>query len=508
VATSRHDRAVTAIRAAARDTLPRFATGPVGAVVGVLAVLLTALSGRYGYHRDELYFLVAGRHLDWGYVDQPPLTPLLARVSTAIFGESPAGLRVVATLLGVGVVVVCALIARELGGGRGTQVVAALLAAASGFTLGASHMVSTATTDLLVWLVVIWLLLRLLRTGDGRWFVPMGAAIGVGLLNKYLVVLLVVSLLAAVLLVGPRQVLRSWWLLAGAAVGLAVAAPNLVWQAAHGWPQLTVASGISAEDGLDNRLQFVPLQLLQVSPLFVPVWVAGLVRLWRDPSVRWARSVGAAYLVACGISLLVGGKSYYAMPLLIALLVVGVEPVLGWVRPVRWRRWAAAGVVAVAVLVNAVVTLPVLPAAQLSVVNAMYKEQGEQVAWPEFVAAVADQWEQIPAGERGHAVIYTQNYGEAGAIDRYRDRYDLPRPYSGHMSYADWGRPPDSADGPVLLVRFPYNQGIREHFTGCREVARFHNPYGLDNDEQGVLIERCRTSEPWSTLWPQLRHYY
>jgi hypothetical protein len=196
------------------------------------------------------------------------------------------------------------------------------------------------------------------------------------------------------------------------------------------------------------------------------------------------------------------------MPLLIALLVVGVEPVLGWVRPVRWRRWAVAGVVAVAALVNAVVTLPVLPAGQLSVVNAMYKEQGEQVAWPEFVAAVADEWEQIPAGERGHAVIYTQNYGEAGAIDRYRDRYDLPRAYSGHMSYADWGRPPDSADGPVLLVRFPYNQGIREHFTGCREVARFHNPYGLDNDEQGVLIERCRTAEPWSTLWPQLRHYY
>jgi len=208
--------------------------------------------------------VVAGEHLDWGYVDQPPLTPLLARIATEVFGDSLVGLRVIPALMAAGIVVLVALIARELGGGRAAQGLAAVCAATSGLVLVVGHMLSTATGDVLAWMLLIWL------------------TIGVALLNKDLIALLALGLLGGVLLTGPRQVLRSGWLPVGAAIALVTVAPNLWWQAANDWPQLTVASGIS-DDGGENRAMFVPLQLLQLSPVFVPFAVVGAVRVWRTP---------------------------------------------------------------------------------------------------------------------------------------------------------------------------------------------------------------------------------
>lgn len=487
--------------------LPRFALGPVAGLAAVFAAVLTALSGRYGYHRDELYFLAAGDHPAWGYVDQPPLTPFLARAATALFGDSTVALRVPATLAFVAAVFVAALVARELGGDRRTQVVAAGLAGVSAQPLAVGHLVSTASFDLLAWLLICWLVLRLLRTGDGRWWLAIGLCVGVGLLNKYLVALLVVALLAGVLAVGPRRVLRSPWLLAGAAAALAVAAPNLWWQADHDWPQLTVAEGIGTDDGTENRILFVPEQLIYLSPLFVPVWVVGWLRLWRDPALRWARPAAVAYPLLCVLVLALGGKGYYVVPLLIVLLVAGCEPALAWTRR-HGPTWPVVAVL-VTVAINTMVTLPVLPPSSLTVPMALNKEQGEQVGWPALADATAKGWSAIPARERASAVVFTQNYGEAGALDRYGPARGLPRPYSGHMSYADWGPPPDSADGPVLLVRQEDADGIERYFTDCRRVARVDNGHGVENEEQGAAVQLCSgTTQPWSRLWPSLRHYY
>ncbi|MFS8199700.1 ArnT family glycosyltransferase [Streptomyces sp. CWNU-52B] len=488
--------------------LPPFALGPVAGLAALLAVALTSLSGRYGYHRDELYFLAAGDHLAWGYVDQPPLTPLLSRAATEVFGDSTVGLRVLATLTLVAAVLVVALVARELGGDRRTQLLAAGLAAVSAQPLAVGHMVSTAGFDLLVWLVICWLVLRLLRTGDGRWWLLIGLCAGVGLLNKYLLALLVVALLAAVLAVGPRQVLRSPWLPAGVAAALLVAAPDLWWQADHDWPQLTVARGIGEDDGAENRILFVPQQLIYLSPLFVPVWIAGWRRLWRDPALRWARSAAVAYPLSCVLVLALGGKGYYVVPLLLVLLVAGCEPAVGWTRR-HGRTWPVAAV-AVTVAINAAVTLPVLPQSALTVPMALNKEQGEQVGWPALADATARGWATIAARERARAVVFTQNYGEAGALDHYGPARGLPRPYSGHMSYADWGPPPDTADGPVLVVRQEEDAGgVERYFTDCRQVARVDNGHGVENEEQGAAVLLCSgTIRPWSSLWPSLRHYY
>ena len=466
--------------------MPTVAVREIGTVVAIQVVLLTALSGRYGFHRDELYFLAAGKRLDWGYVDQPPLTPLIARV----FGDSPATLRIAATLAGVAIVITVALIAREFGGGRGAQLLAAGATALSGLVLGVTHMLATATLDMLFWTVLAFFVARLLRTGDGRWWLAIGATAGVAMTNKWLVPLLLVAWLGSVFAVGPRRVLRSWWLVGGTALGVLICAPVVIWQAAHDFPLLTVARGIGESDGTENRLMFVPLQILYLSPVLVPVWIAGFVVLWRNPRYR---SIALAYVVLCALVLGFGGKPYYPLPLLLVLMAAGAEPAWRWAR--KHLSLAVSGA-AVGAAMSMLIALPVLPARIVGPVLAVNPEQGEQVGWREFTASVSEAWQR--AGP--DAVIFTRNYGQAGAIERYGPEFGLPQPFSGHMSYWDWGPPADSQTGRVVVVgnRHP-------SFTGCQVVA-VHRAV-VENEEDGTEIAVC---DPvvWSQVWPSLRRFY
>ncbi|ASR39437.1 hypothetical protein BAY61_18950 [Prauserella marina] len=496
----------------AEDPLPRFAVRGVGVVVVVQTAVLTALSGRYGFHRDELYFLAAGDRLAWGYVDQPPLTPVLVRLAAELFGATEPGVRVVSTVMAAATIALVALIARELGGAGAAQTFAAFTAAVSALVLVVGHMVSTTTVDLLLWLVVALLLIRLLRTGDQRWWLAVGAAVGVALLNKWLVLLLVFAVGLALLLVGPRSVLRGRLPVAGAGVALVIAAPALVWQARHGFPLLTVAGGISADDGTENRIMFVPLQIAYLSPVLVPVWIAGMVRLWRERGPRSPRALALAYPLLVAVLLVVGGKPYYSIPLLLVLLAAGAEPTVNWLDRGRKtaRRIAVSLPAVLACAGSVVVALPVLPVAVLDgPVLAMNKEQGEQVGWPEFVATVAEVWRTIPADSKETATIFTANYGQAGAIEQHGSAHGLPVPYSGHMSYADWGPPPDRRDGPVVLVGAAPGGRVASAFTGCELAAVHHTPGGVGNDEDGTAIMLCAgTTRPWSSMWPSLRHFY
>lgn len=485
-----------------------FATRPVVMIAVALAGVLTALSGRYGFHRDELYFLVAADHLAWGYVDQPPLTPLLVRISTDIFGATPMGVRVLSTVTSALTVVVVALIAREFGATRRAQILAATCAAMSGFVMGVGHLASTATYDLLAWMAIALLAIKLLRTGDGRWWVALGLATGIALENKYLVVLPLAALLVAVLITGPRSVLRTPWLLAGVVVAGLVAAPNLIWQANHGWPQLTVAGGISQDDGTVNRIMFIPLQILQLSPFLVPIWIAGFLHLWRSRTLRWARPVALAYPVLCVVVLAVGGKSYYALPLLLVLIAAGCQSTLNWLTTARRRGVLIAGL-ALTALTSALFTLPVLPTSAVNFVIPVNAEQGEQIGWPELTTAVATAWSQIPEAERARAVLLAGNYGQAGALVKYGPSHGLPQPYSGHMSFYDWSQPSDMQDGPVLLVEQTRNPTYEQHFADCNQVGEVDNGVAADNEEQSTALVLCRsTTAPWSQLWPALRRYY
>lgn len=493
-----------------------FALRPVAFVAAALAAVLIALSGRYGFHRDELYFLLAGRHPAWGYVDEPPLTPLLARAGAAVFGASPTGLRVIPALLSACSVVLTALLARELGAGRGGQIFAAGCCACSGYVLAIGHLLSTSTFDLTAELGVLLLTLRLLRTRDPRWWPALGAMIGVTLLNKQLVLSLLLALPLGLLVARPRRELArpprpdSAGLLLGPLLALFLAllicAPTLWWQATHGWPELKVARVLSHVQGVSGRLLFLPLQLLQFSPVLVPVAIAGLRRLLLDDELRWARPLALAYPALCILVLLGGGKPYYPLPLLLAVTAAGCEPVVHRARR-SWRTLTPFLLLAAAT--SALAALPVLPVSAVAVTNAIDVDQGEQVGWPQFTRATAAAWTAIPAAQRAHAVLLTSNYGEAGALARYGPAYGLPIAYSGHMSLYDWGPPADNHDGPVLLVEQADGQHRLERpFTNCHTVGRIDNGHGISNQEQYAEVVLCEgMHQRWSVLWPSLRQY-
>jgi 4-amino-4-deoxy-L-arabinose transferase-like glycosyltransferase len=486
-----------------RVARPPVAWVPLGAVAVAVAALLLAFAGRYGYHRDELYFLRAGRELAFGYVDQPPLTPLLARAMDELFPGSLVGLRLPSALAAGLLVLVTGLIAREFGGGRTAQLLAAASMAVSSVLLIVGHLLSTTTPDLLAWTVLSWLLVRALRDGGPVWLVT-GAVAGVALQNKVQPAFLLAAVVLAVLAVGPRSALRSPWPWAGGLLALVVWAPNLVWQATNGWPQLELAEAIAGGSSGTSEpwYLFVPFQLVLVSPLLVPVWVAGWWRLARDPELRTWRSFAVAYVVVALLFLLTGGKPYYLAGFYPVLLAAGATPVVAWTR--RGARRVRAGLVvaalALSLLIDGTLGLPVVPAERLAdtpVPDVNY-DAGETVGWPQLVARVQDA--RDGAGDR--VVVLTGNYGQAGAVDRFAP--DLGPAYSGHNSYWTWGPPPEDVD-TVVAVGID-GERLADWFGDVEDAGRVDNGVGLDNDEQGtpVLVATDRRV-PWSEIWPELR---
>ena len=465
----------------------------VFAIATVQLVVLLATASRYGYDRDELYFIVAGSHPALGYPDQPPLVPLLAWAMHAI-RPSLTLLRTPSALVSAATTVLAALVAREVGGGKRAQVVAAACTAVSGFALAVGHFVTTTTFDLLSTTAFLWLLVRGVRRGGGPSLLAAGVVAGVGCEAKPQVGFVAVVAVVMLLVVGPRKPLRSWWAAAGAAAAIALVAPYAIWQQLHGWPQLTVARNIggSAEGG---RAGFVPFQLVMVAPFLVPVWVAGLIAPFRRPAWRALRFLPWTY-AACGLLYIAGnGKAYYLASFYPALLGLGAVPIAAWLAT-RARFAILTAAIVASAAVSGFLALPLLPARSLqgSAPMKINPDLGEEVGWPRFAATVTRAWDSLP--NRRHTAIFTGNYGEAGAVQLLAH---LPA-YSGHNGFALWG-PPPSSDTHALVIGGGYL------FSGCRTLATIDDGVGLDNDEQGTPIRICRPSKPWSTLWPRLRHY-
>jgi hypothetical protein len=493
----------------AQPSRPPLATRGLIAVALALAALLVALSARYGYHRDELYFLVCGHHLAWGYPDQPPITPLIARLMSELSATSLVVLRLPSALLSAGTVFLTGLIAREIGAGSRAQVFAAIAMAVDNLTVGAGHLLSTTTFDLTAWAGVLWLALRAVRTGRDHLWLAVGVVAGIGLLDNDLMAFLVFGLVAGVVICGPRRIFASHWLWLGAVVMVALWSPYLVWQARHGWPQLTIADAIAnGSSGTSQpRWAFIPFQLVLSGAFITPVWVAGLWRLTRDPSLRWCRPVAVCYFVLVALFVATGGKPYYIGGLEPALIAAGAAPVLAWCRRGRWRRGVPVALTALS-LVGVIVTLPVLPLAALhrSPVVALNYDAGETVAWPEYVREMAAFYDEVPSAQHATTVVLTSNYGEAGAVDRYGGPLGLPSAYSVQNAFWLWGPPSPSAVSAVL-VGFDMHDA-RTVFTHVRRLGRLHNSYHVDNDEQGAeVLLGSRLRAPWRDQWRGLRDY-
>lgn len=477
------------------EPLPRATWLTAGAVVA----LLLSVSARYGFHRDELYFIVAGRRLDWGFVDQPPLTPLIARIAETVAGTSPTALRALPAFVIGAVVLLAASMARDLGGGHRAQIFAGIAAGGSGVALAVGHLLSTTTFDYLLWTLASWILIRILGGADARWWLALGAVIGVGMLNKHLIGVFAVALLIALLATPQRRLLASRWPWIGVAIAALIALPNLAWQVANDFPQLEMSAALADRSAGPVAFVLEQIGLLSIV-LAVPAGV-GLWHLLRSSHFAPWRPIGLAFLLLFAFFLIAGGKSYYVAPMFPVLLAAGS---LWFERLGDTGRRSMIGASAVGISIGLFIALPLLPPSSMSVMDAT-GELGETVGWPELIEQVSTVYESIPIAERDDVAILTSSYGEAGAIDVLGPDVGLPGAVSGHNTYWLWGPPKDH--GPVIGVGATGDVMWRL-CTNPTEVGRISNPYDVQNEEWGLPIYLCmEPRRQLAEIWNDVKHY-
>ncbi|RZQ61065.1 glycosyltransferase family 39 protein [Amycolatopsis suaedae] len=470
---------------------------PVAVLAGMLGLLLLLTSGRYGYHGDELYFLSAGRHLDWSYVDQPPLTPLLARLMDTLFPGSVVALRVPAVACAVAGVLFAAVTAKELGGSLRAQVLtAAAVAGAPGVAAG-GHVLTTSVVDTFLWIVCTWLLVRWGRRRDDRLLLWLGLVTAVALQVKYLIVFFWVVAGAAIIVAGPRGLLRrkTFWL--GACIAAVTSAPALWWQARHGWPQLEMGEALvaQADPGGGGVVGYLVEVVVPLGVLGVLLLGGGLCRAFRSPELRFLGCTFAGLLLVFWFTF---GHGYYMTGMyagLVAIGAVGSDHVSG-----RWLPWVAwpAGVLSIAMLVMA---LPIRPVESLAGEDPDQNAMNfESVGWPQLADTVAT----VHGADAG-ATIVAHDYWVASALARYGPERGLPTAYSPHRGYWYFGMP--SEDATTVVYVGGSEAQLRRYFTDVRHAGVVDNGLGIENSAQGTTIWLCRgPRQPWSALWPELRY--
>ncbi|WP_409495542.1 ArnT family glycosyltransferase [Amycolatopsis sp. cmx-11-12] len=483
-----------------------FARTPVLAIAGAMGAVLAATAGRYGYFGDELYFLAAGRHLNWGYADQPPLLPLLARLMDAFGADSPFVLRIPAMLAMVAGVALTALIARELGGGRKAQVIAAATFAVSIQMLGGGHYLATSTLDPFLWTLLIWLLVRWVRIRADGLLLWAGVVTGFALNTKFLIGAFWVVALAAAVVFGPRDLLRRPALWLGALIAVAMITPTLIWQAANGWPQLTMGAAISQEvsAGWGGRATFVPTLVMSAGiPIGMVLVCYGLWRLLRSERLRPYRFLGWTALGVLAVFLLANGRYYYAAGMFAPLFAAAAVEIEAGQASKYWRWIATWPVYLVATVIAIPQALPILPQSTLASTPVWARPifSAEEIGWREITESVAQAYRAVPDPTR--TGVIAAKYWQASAIDHYGPELGLPSPSSPNRGYVTFPRPPESARD-ILFVGNDASVLV-PHFTQVREVGALDNRAGVTNVSQGMKIWLATgRNETWDTVWPRL----
>ncbi|MBI5302439.1 MAG: glycosyltransferase family 39 protein [Chloroflexi bacterium] len=475
----------------------------------------TLTNGQYGFHRDELALIEDARYLDWGYVAYPPVTPFITRVGLELFGASLVGLRLIVAL-GQGVVMVLVgLMARDLGGKRLAQVLAALAIAISPVALFGGVMLSYFALDYVWWIVVAFCVLRLLKTDDARWWLAIGAFIGIGMMTKYTMAVFVIGLVVGVLLSPARNYLRTRWLWLGAAIALVIFLPNLIWQIQHNFISIEFLGSIHERDIAWGRTDgYLVEQLYQsANPFTLPLWIAGLYFYFFAREGKRFRPLGWMYVVPFVLLLVTRGRGYYVAPAYAMLIAAGALLAERWLdamRPMRARVVRAVGGVALALgaAIGIVLMVPVAPINspvwQLADdVSGLYREM---VGWEDLVEIVAGIYNNLPANERARAGIHAGNYGEVGSINLYGARYGLPKAISnGNSSWLrGYGNPPPET---VVVVGARREDALR-FFVACEEAGRITNRYNVRNEETtyAPVILICRGVQmSWDEMWKRVR---
>jgi hypothetical protein len=487
-------------------------------------ILQLAMAQNYGIFRDEMYFIACGDNLDFGYVDQPPMIALVARLSTTLFGNSLLGLRLWPALALAATIILAAMIARELGGGRFAQGFASLAVLAAPEFLGSFGTLNITSLEIVIWTLNLLVLLKILNGAAPRLWLLFGLIAGIGLQTKMTALVFGFAVVVGILLTRHRRHLATPWPYLGGAIAALIFLPNVVWQMAHGWPTLEfMRNAMEFKNYPVSPLEFLQQTALTLNPISLPLWAGGLLFLFIGKGGRQTRPLGWFFLVALFIFIIQRSKYYYAdptIPLLFAAGAVAVESLVrrfnfGWIKPV----YAALLILIGAVL--APLAIPILPPETyigysrfigLSEVPTERHERAvlpqyfaDRFGWKELAGEVASAYNELPEGERKRCAIITGNYGEAGAIEYFGAELGLPKPISGHNSYWLWG--PRGFDGEVAICFGMSEEGLRRAFESVEIDAVHSNPYAMPYESDRPIFLCRGLKEKVEEAWERVKHY-
>ncbi|HEX6732675.1 MAG TPA: glycosyltransferase family 39 protein [Pyrinomonadaceae bacterium] len=518
--------------------LPRSrSSGPaivLGLAVAKLAFhLLTA--NRYGIFRDELYYLACSEHLDWGYVDQPPLIGLVTWLVRNVLGESLMALRLLPAIAGAALVWLTGKLTRDMGGGPFAQSLAALAVLVAPVFLLMSHWLTMNAFEPLIWLGCVWCVVRVINHGQSRYWFWFGVLAGIGMQTKYTVAFLILGVIVGLLVTPQRRELRSGWIWLGALVAFLIFLPNLVWLIRHDFPFLELMSNIraSGRDVARNPLAFIVDQAMLMNPILFPLWVAGIAWLLFSRDGSRYRLLAWAYLTMLVMFIALKGKNYYLAPAYPMLLASGAIAFSKITRvtsdadspSVRftgrfWLRTACIVLVLIAGFVFAPLTAPILPvetfiryqkALGIEPPKAEHQDTGplpqyfaDEFGWEDMTREVARVFNSLTPEERSRTAIFANSYGQAGAIDFFGPRYGLPKSISNHQNYWYWG--PRNYEGDIVIVLGSDGRGDREHFRSVEAVGRTFHPYSRRDEHFDIFLCRGLTSK-LSDVWPTMKNW-
>jgi 4-amino-4-deoxy-L-arabinose transferase-like glycosyltransferase len=488
--------------------------------LGLAAVKVTLhlwLIERYGYHRDELYFIECGKRLAFGYVDHAPFVPWVAAVA-GVFDHHLIALRLPSVLAGAASILMTVLLARAWGGGAIAQLVSGLSVLSAPAFLRMSKILCIPVFEPLYWTGCALVLTRILHGGSPKLWLAVGAIAGIGLLTKHSMLFWALGLAVGTLLTASlRSTLRTPWPWLGAVVAIALFSPNLVWQAQNDWATLeflrAISQGMLAQI---PRALYVAGQVLYMNPLTLPVWLGGLWFLFSERGRRY-RPFGWLFLTVFFVQLALKSKPYYLAAAYPPLFAAGGLLVERMSRRKPWFGRAAVAEVGAAVALGVLLSLPVFSlettdrllaraigwaVPPIALTHDLHDEYG----WREQAQTLARIRDSaLTPDERSSTIVLTGNYGEASAVQFFGPDLDLPRAASGHMNYYLWNLP--VADPAAVIAYGLPAETLNRLFEEVAVVGELGHPLAHPA-EQHVPVYRCRRPrQPLREAWPSLKRY-
>ena len=491
----------------------------------LFVVLLQLLvSGRYGYFRDEFYYFACGEHLAWGYVDQPPFVALMAAMTRGLLGDSLLAVRLLPALCNGLIIFLTGLIARELGGGRFAQGLAALAVLIAPVYLIIDHVFSMNCFDHVFWVLAIYLVVKILKEDRPKLWLLFGLVTGIGLMNKYSVGFLGLGLVVGLVLTPARKHLLSKWLWLGGALAFLIFLPHIIWEIQHGFPTREFIRNATLYKNLPmSPPAFLLESTLQTGPINLPIWLAGLYFLLFAKSGKPFRVLGWIYVADLILFLLTNAKPYYLAPAYFILLAAGavhLESIVharqwGWLKP---ASVAALGLAGLTFLPYALPVLPVETFIRYEDFMGIHPGSGERgpsgrlpqmyadmFGWENQVATVARVYDALTPEEKARTNIFCSNYGEAGAIDFLGKKYGLPKAASGHNNYWYWG--PGNWNADIVITVGESREDVEKSFEQVELAATVVSPYArLFETDLPIFVGR-KPRMPLKEVWPRTKNF-